>query len=315
MTVLSKPDRSIAYRTQVIIAFAALYLIWGSTYLAIRFTIETLPPLLSAGLRFLLAGLILYAFARYRKKESAPQLRHWKAAFIIGGFLLLGGNGCVVWAERYVPSGLAALFLAITPLWMVLLEWWWHETERPSIGVFLGIGIGVFGVWLLIKPGGIHWGGALLLLFASFSWSIGSVYSRRADLPKSSYLPTAMQMIGGGVLLFMMGLFQGEYKHSNIINFSSKSMVAWAYLIMVGSLLGYTAYLWLLKNVGIARASTYAYVNPVVAIFLGWLMAGEKLDSQSSIASVFVLVAVIIITIYHREGNVILSEAKDLKGS
>ena len=147
----------------------------------------------------------------------------------------------------------------------------------------------------------IHLGGALLLLLASFSWSIGSVYSRKADLPKSPFLSTAMQMIGGGVLLFLMGLIQGEYAHFHIADFSVKSIGALIYLIIFGSLLGFTAYLWLLKNVGVARTSTYAFVNPVVAIFLGWAFAGEKLDAQTAIAALFVLVAVIVITIYHKE--------------
>jgi drug/metabolite transporter (DMT)-like permease len=292
----------------VIAAFAVVYLVWGSTYLAIRFTIETLPPFLSAGLRFFLAGLILYAFARIKNKEAAPQKKHWGPAIIAGGFLLLGGNGSVVWAERYVPSGLAALFIAIVPLWMVLLEWWWHHTKRPSLGVFCGIGIGFLGVWLLMAPDFLHHGahsinlgGALLLVLASFSWSIGSIYSRKADLPSSPYLSTAMQMISGGALLLLLGLIQGEYAHFHIVNFSAKSIFALIYLVIFGSLLAFTAYLWLLKNAGVARTSTYAFVNPVVAIFLGWAFAGEKLDLQTAIAALFVLVAVIVITVYHKE--------------
>ena len=285
----------------MIAAFTVVYLIWGSTYLAIRFTIETLPPFLSAGLRFFLAGVVLYLFARFKNKEPAPQKQHWGPAFIVGGLLLLGGNGAVVWAEHYVPSGLAALFIAIVPLWMVLLEWWWHQTKRPSTGVFFGIGIGFFGVWLLIKPGGINLGGALLLLLASFSWSIGSIYSRKADLPKSPFLSTAMQMIGGGTLLLLLGLAQGEYLHFHIADFSAKSVGALLYLVIFGSLLAFTAYIWLLKNAGVARTSTYAFVNPVVAIFLGWAFAGEKLDAQTAIAALFVLVAVILITLYHKE--------------
>ena len=290
-----------------IAAFAAVYLIWGSTYLAIRFTIETLPPFLSAGLRFLVAGVLLYAFARFQDKEAAPQFKHWQSASIVGGLLLLGGNGCVVWAERYVPSGLAALFIAIVPLWMVLLEWWWHQTQRPSLGVFLGIGIGFFGVWLLMAPDilhlgahSTHGGGAFLLLVASLSWSIGSVYSRRADLPKSPFLSTAMEMIVGGSLLFLFGMISGEYRHIHCADFSAKSMLALLYLVVFGSLVGFTAYLWLLKNVGVARTSTYAFVNPVVAIFLGWAFAGEKFDAQTAIAAFFVLVAVIVITVYHK---------------
>jgi len=295
------------FKASMIAAFAAVYLIWGSTYLAIRFTIETLPPFLSAGLRFLLAGMALYAFARFKNGESAPLKKHWGPAFIAGGLLLLGGNGCVVWAERYVPSGLAALFIAIVPLWMVLLEWAWHKTKRPSPGVFFGIGTGFFGVWLLMAPDflhlsahGIQLGGALLLLIASFSWSIGSVYTRNADLPKSPFLSTAMQMIGGGILLLLAGILQGEYQHFHFMDFSVKSIGALIYLIIFGSLLGFTAYLWLLKNAGIARTSTYAFVNPVEAIFLGWAFAGEKLDAQTAIAAFFVLVAVIIITVYHK---------------
>jgi len=301
-------NESSPFKTRMVLAFAAVYLIWGSTYLAIRFTIETLPPFLSAGLRFFLAGLILYIFARYKNREPAPQPKHWQAAFIIGGFLLLGGNGCVVWAERYVPSGLAALFIAIVPLWMVLLEWGWHKTKRPSTGVFLGIGIGFLGVWLLMAPGflrhgthNIHLGGALLLLLASLSWSIGSVYSRRANLPKSPFLSTAMQMISGGALLLVLGLTQGECSRFHSADFSTKSIGALIYLVLFGSLVAFTAYLWLLKNVGVARTSTYAFVNPVVALFLGWAFAGEKLDAQTGIAALFVLVAVIVITIYHKE--------------
>jgi drug/metabolite transporter (DMT)-like permease len=306
MAVQSNINQALSFRTRMIIAFAAVYLIWGSTYLAIRFTIETLPPLLSAGLRFFLAGLMLYAFARFKNGESAPRKKHWGPAFIAGGFLLLGGNGCVVLAERYVPSGLAALFIAIVPLWMVLLEWWTVKT-RPSMGIFFGIGIGFLGVWLLMAPDllhlgnhHIHLGGAFLLLIASLSWSIGSVYNRNAQLPRSPFLSTAMQMIGGGVLLLLMGLILGENAHMHIMNFSAKSMGALAYLIIFGSLLGFTAYLWLLKNAGVARTSTYAFVNPVVAIFLGWALAGEKLDLQTAIAAFFVLVAVIVITIYHK---------------
>ena len=306
MAVQSNIKEAASFRARMIIAFSAVYLIWGSTYLAIRFSIETLPAFLSAGLRSLLAGLILYTFARFIKKDPAPYQKHWGPAFIAGGFLLTGGNGCVVLAERYVPSGLAALFVAIVPLWMVLLEWWKTKT-RPSNGVFFGIGFGFLGVWLLMAPDlfhrgehSIHLEGALLLLLASLSWSVGSIYSRNADLPKSPFISIAMQMIGGGVLLLLMGLGRGEYAHLHVMNFSAKSIGALAYLIVFGSLLGFTAYLWLLKNAGVARTSTYAFVNPLVAIVLGWALAGEKLDMQTAIAAFFVLVAVIIITLYHK---------------
>jgi drug/metabolite transporter (DMT)-like permease len=295
------------FRPKVIGAFAAVYLIWGSTYLAIRFTLETMPPFLSAGLRFLVAGLVLYFFDRLKNKEKISS-KHWLSAVTIGGFLLLGGNGCVVLAERYVPSGLAALFIAVVPLWMVLLEWRWHRTKRPPLGVFLGIGIGFLGVWLLMAPDFlhlqhqiIHLGGALLLLLASLSWSIGSVYSRKATLPKSPFLSTGMEMIGGGGLLLLLGLLGGEYPHFHLAAFSFKSMAALLYLAVFGSLLAFTAYIWLLKNVGVARTSTYAFVNPVVAIFLGFVFADERLETQTALAALLVLVAVIVITFYYRE--------------
>ncbi len=287
-------------------AFGAVYLIWGSTYLAIRFAIETLPSFLLAGVRFFLAGLVLYAFASFKNNESLRP-KQWGPAFISGTLLLLGGNGFVVLAEHSVPSGLAALFIAIVPLWMVLLEWWWLKTKRPSLGVFLGIGIGFLGVWLLIAPDFLHLGaqsinltGALWLLGASLSWSGGSIYTHKADLPKSPFLATAMQMIGGGTVLLLLSLLSGEWTHFHIGQASVKSVLAMFYLVTFGSLIAFTAYLWLLKNVGVARTSTYAFVNPVVAILLGWAFAGERLNIQTALAAILVLVAVMVITIYHK---------------
>jgi len=299
-------------KARILIAFAAVYFIWGSTYLAIRFSIETIPSLLSGGLRFFIAGIVLYIFARYVKKEPAAQQKHWQSAFILGALMLLGGNGCVVLAEHYVPSGLAALFIALVPLWMVLLEWWWHKTQRPSLGIFFGIGIGFLGVWLLMAPNLLHVGahqinlfGAALLLLASFSWSIGSLYSRKAHLPKSPFLSTGIQMIAGGGLMLFLSVFHGEWTHLASVHLSFKSIAALIYLIVGGSLIALTSYLWLLKHVGVARTSTYALVNPVVAIFLGCAFAGEQLDTQTILAAFLVLVAVIVITIYHRTPKIV----------
>lgn len=294
---------SLNFQSRVIIAFACVYLIWGSTYLAIRFTIETLPPFLSAGIRSLLAGLILYAVARRRSKEKITR-EHWQSAFIIGGLLILGGNGSVVWAQRYIPSGVAALFIAITPLWMVLLQWLWQRGKRPSAGILFGIGLGVLGVWLLMAPDSqdlssfpFHIGAALVLLFASLSWAIGSVYSRKAPLPASPFLSTGMQLMAGGILLALAGFVRGEAATLNPAAFSLKSIAAFVYLVLAGSLIGFTAYIWLLKNVGVAKASTYAFVNPIVAVFLGYALAGEKLTSQTALAACFVIIAVIVITL------------------
>ncbi len=294
-------------KSRILIAFAALYIIWGSTYLAIRFAIESLPPFLMAGLRFLIAGVILYAFARYKNKEPHPSLRQWKSALIIGGLLLCGGNGSVVWAERYVPSGLASLFIATTPFWMVLLEWLWHRGKRPSLGVFAGIGVGFFGVWLLMAPHTgsqpIHLVGALVLLTAALLWSIGSIYSKTAPLPKTLLLATGMEMIAGGAALILLGIFSGELLTVHPAGFTAKSVLAFVYLIFFGSLVGFTAYIWLLKTVGAAKASTYAFVNPLVAVLLGWIWGGEALSVQTVVAALIIVAAVVVITVYHKEDH------------
>lgn len=298
---------NLRFSSKVIIAFAAIYLIWGSTYLAIRFTIETIPPLLSGGLRFFLAGFILFSYSRFKKRDPAPELLHWRSAIIVGSFLLLGGNGCVVLAQRFIPSGLASIFIAMTPLWMVLVQWLWHK-KKPAAGVLIGIAVGFFGIWLLMSPDllrfdlrHIHLGGAFGLLFASLSWAIGSVYSRQARLPAAPLLATGMQMMAGGGMLILAGCLRGEINGLHPELFSLKSIAAFFYLLFVGSLVGFTAYIWLLKNVGIAKTSTYAFVNPVVAVFLGWSLGGEKLTWQTAIAAACVVGAVIIITLHQKE--------------
>lgn len=290
-------------KSRIIMAFAAIYIIWGSTYLAIRFTIETLPPFLSAGLRFFLAGIILYSLMKLSKAQCEIQPQHWKSSIITGAFLLVGGNGSVVTAEKYIPSGIASLFIAATPLWMVLLQWVFDREKKPTAGVLFGIAIGFLGVWLLIGPSlepmntkHLHVGGALLLLTGSLSWAFGSIYSRQAVLPKNPFVATAIQMISGGSLLMILGFLMGEMNFINPSTFSVKSIAAFVYLVLVGSLIGFTAYIWLLKNVGVAKTSTYAFVNPVVAVFLGWALAGETLTFQTILAAIFVVAAVVIIT-------------------
>lgn len=291
------------YKLKLIAAFTGIYVIWGSTYLAIRFTVETLPPLMSAGLRFLIAGGILYAFVRFRKKEPRPKKAHWRSAFVIGGFLLLGGNGNVVLAERYVPSGLASLFLATTPLWMVVLDWLWMRTRRPSAGMWAGVGLGFLGVGFLIAPDltgmnvhQVNLLGAAGLLAAALLWSIGSLYARKAELPASGLMSTAIEMVAGGILLLLAGVMLGEIPLVDPQAFSVKSVLAFFYLIFFGSLWGFTGYIWLLEHVGAQRASTNAFVNPVVAVFLGWAIAGENLNPQILVAVVCVVAAVMIIT-------------------
>lgn len=289
-------------RSRLLLAFAAVYTIWGSTYLAIRVVLETLPPFTMAGVRFVLAGLLLYAWMRLRG-QPAPSLRQWRSAAVVGGLLLLGGNGGVVWAQQRVPSGVAALLVSTTPLWFAVLGWLRGDAPRPSRAVALGLGLGMAGVALLVGSRGAHSGrtvdplGAAVLTAATLAWSYGSLWSRRADLPRSPFLATAMEMLCGGALLLVAGLVHGEWARFDVGAASPRSLVALAYLLVFGSLLGFSAYIYLLRATTPARASTYAFVNPVVAMFLGWLVAGEALSSQALGAAAVILSGVVLIVL------------------
>ena len=289
---------------KVLTAFAALYVIWGSTYLAILFAIETLPPLLMASVRFLTAGGLMYAFLRLRGME-APTLRQWRSAAIVGGALLMIGNGGVVMSERTVPSGVAALLVAMVPAWMVLLDWLRPGGTRPTAQTLVGLLVGFAGMVLLVGPsslgGGVDMGGALLLVVASASWAAGSIYSRRAELPKSPLMATATEMLAGGALLFLAGSLRGELSAVNPEAFSGRSLLALLYLIVFGSLVGFTAYIWLLGVSTPSRVATYAYVNPVVAVFLGWALAGEPITARTLLAAAVIIAAVAVITTGKRD--------------
>ena len=281
----------------VLLAFAALYLIWGSTYLGIRFAIETMPPFTMAGIRFLIAGTILYAWRRPR--NPAPTWPHWRTAIIVGAFLLLGGNGGVTWAEQFVPSGIAALLVATTPMWMVILDAIRPGGVRPSGAIIVGLALGLVGIAILIGPnelGGepVHLLGALAVVGAALSWSVGSIYQRGAPKADATLLNVAMQMLAGGALLLATGVLLGERLDVGAV--SLKSAGALAYLIVVGALIGYSAYVWLLKVTTPARVSTYAYVNPVVAVILGWALADEPLGPRVLAAGAAVVLAVALLT-------------------
>lgn len=290
-------------------AFAAVYLIWGSTYLAIRFAIETMPPLFMAGVRYLIAGAVLYAWMRLRGTPPAARY-HWVSAAIVGGLLLLGGNGGVVWAEQRVPSGLTALMITTVPLWMALLSWFRPNGLRPSRVVAVGLLVGFAGVALLVGPGELAGGshidllGATVLILAALSWAAGSLYSRHARFPHSALLATAMEMLAGGALLLLAGSVAGEWARLDLEAVSLKSTLAFIYLIVFGSLVGFSAYIWLLRVTTPARVSTYAYVNPVVAVFLGWALAGEPLTPRTGIAAAIIIGAVVLLTTYGRRGSV-----------
>jgi drug/metabolite transporter (DMT)-like permease len=283
---------------KVALALATVYVIWGSTYLAIRFAIETLPPFWMAGVRFLVSGVLLYAWARWRG-AARPSRVHWRSAALIGGLLLLGGNGGVVWAEQRVDSGLAALLVSTVPLWMVLFEWLRKGGTRPTLGVVAGLALGFAGLVMLVRPGsgGIDPVGAIVLLLACVSWAWGSLRSRHVPLPESPLLATGMEMLAGGALLMVLGLLTGEAGRLDLAGASLKSALSLGYLIVFGAL-GFTAYIWLLRVTTPALVSTYAYVNPVVAVFLGWALAGEPLTGGMLAAAAVILTGVALITVF-----------------
>ncbi|MEJ2502814.1 MAG: drug/metabolite exporter YedA [Gemmatimonadota bacterium] len=290
-------DGATASRGAVLAALLAVYLVWGSTYLAIRFAVETLPPFLMAGVRFTVAGALLYGWRR-AVGFPRPTGRQWAAATVVGGLMLLGGNGGVVWAEQWVESGTAALIVATVPLWMVLMDWLRPGGRPPRPAVWLGIAVGLAGVAILLgvpDPGPRYLAGTTVLLLASVAWAAGSLYSRSATLP-APLLATGMQMLAGGLLLLLAGLLAGEPATFEPSTFSTRSLLALAYLVAFGSLVGYSAYVWLLRVTPPALASTYAYVNPVVAVMLGWLLANERMSPRIVVACLVIVGAVALIS-------------------
>lgn len=284
----------------VLAAFLIVYVVWGSTYLAIRFAVETLPPFLMAGARFLLAGLILYGVMR-RRVASPISPTHWRSAAVSGTLMLLGGNGLVCWAEQTVPSGVAALLIATSPLWFVFLDWAIFRGPRPGRAVLAGVGIGLVGIYLLVGPGRIggepvHLPGAVALLMACMFWALGSLYGRKASLPPNVFLSTAMQMIAAGVVLVGVGSAAGEWQRLDLAGSTLKSWLSVAYLVVFGSIVALSCYSWLLQVSTPARVSTYAYVNPVVAVLLGAALGDEALSPRVLLACVVIIVAVAIIT-------------------
>jgi drug/metabolite transporter (DMT)-like permease len=284
---------------KVWISLAAVYLIWGSTYLAIRFAIETLPPFGMAAVRFLIAGTILYAGSRLAGAPR-PTLPQWRSAALIGALLLLGGNGAVVWAEQRIDSGMAALLIATEPLWVVLLIWARRDGQRPGRAIFTGLGLGLLGMILLVRPqgdGSLDPLGVAALIFATLSWAVGSVYSQRAKLPSSSLLSTGMQMLAGGFLFAVTSAIAGEPQRFDPSAVSLRSAGALLYLIVFGALVAYSAYSWLLRSAPPVLVSTYAYVNPVVAVLLGWALAGEKLTAGTLGAAAIILAGVVLLSL------------------
>jgi len=286
-------------RWSVLLAFAAIYLIWSSTYLAIRFAIETLPPYVMTGTRFLTAGALMYAWTRLRGAPPPTPIQ-WRSAALIGALMLLGGMGSVAWAEQRITSGMAALLVTTMPFWIVLLDWA-RGGGRPGGRVVFGLLLGFGGVAVLLGPGELFGGpatdltGAGAVLGAAVCWAAGSLYSRGAELPRSPFLGVGMEMLAGGVLLLAVATLRGEWDGLAPDAVSLASLLAWGYLTVFGSLIAFTAYIWLLKVVPAARVATYAYVNPLLAVLLGWALAGEPLTSQTLIAAPAIVGAVVLI--------------------
>jgi len=285
----------------VLLAFAAVYLVWGSTYLGIHFAVETLPPFLMGGVRFLCSGLILYGWLR-GTGTPAPTRLQWRNAGIAGALLLGLGNGGVNWAEQKVPSGLTSLLIAGTPVWFALLDWLRPGGTRPTIQALIGIAVGFAGVAMLVGSrkglagGPVDVAGGAALMIASIAWAGGSLFSKYASRPASPLMSAAQQMILGGVVLLLIGLVLGEGARFAWSRVAARSVWALVYLTLVGSLIGFTTYAWLLRVSTPVRVSTYAYVNPVIAVFLGWAFGGETLTARMLIAAAVIILGVAIIT-------------------
>jgi drug/metabolite transporter (DMT)-like permease len=288
-------------------AMLSVYIIWGSTYLAIRLAIDTMPPFLMASARFLIAGAVLYGWRRLAGDEQ-PKRLEWRSAAVVGLLLLLGGNGGVVWAEQIVPTGITALMVGSAPLWMVLLDALNPKKStsyrRPGWVTLSGVAMGFLGIFLLVGPeqltgigGGVNPLGAGVLTLAAFLWGLGSVYSRDAALPASPLLGTGMEMLVGGAGLLVLGSLTGEWNRLDLLSISWASLLSLAYLIIFGSLVGFASYTWLLRVAPTALVSTYAYVNPLVAIFLGSLFVQEPITLRVIISAGVILSGVALITL------------------
>jgi drug/metabolite transporter (DMT)-like permease len=288
-------------KSRIWLALIVVYIAWGSTYLAIRFAVESIPPFLMAGTRFLIAGSLVYIWRRLAGDPSPTRLQ-WRSSVIIGLLLLLGGNGGLTWAEQYLPSGFAALMVATIPLWMVLVDALWPGGKLPNWQTILGVLLGLAGIVILVRPAAVTSShsrfellGVIALLLASLSWAVGSIYSRKADLPKSAFLGTGMEMLAGSAGLFLVGTLSGEWNRLDLSAITSRSLAGLGYLIVVGSLMGYAAYTWLLRAAPISLVSTYAYVNPVIAVILGSILAQEKLTPTILFSTLVILFSVVVI--------------------
>ena len=294
--------------TGLVAAFAAVYLIWGSTYLAIRYAVETVPPLLMMGIRHLTAGTLLYTWARWRG-TPVPRLREWIYPAVIGTLLFLGGHGSLAWAEQRVPSGIAALLVATLPMWIVVLARMWGTERHLSRSSLVGLVLGFIGVLVLFGPdalrhnGELNLVGAAAVLFGTFIWAAGTIWMRNVKMPESPLMSSSMQMLAGGASLVITATLAGETRGFHLANVSTISWLSLAYLIIFGSIIAFTAYTWLHMVAPPSRVATYAYVNPVVAVLLGWALASEPTGVFTWIAMLVILAGVALVNAGHTQDH------------
>ena len=279
-------------RLKVWAALATIYVVWGSTFLAIAIVVRDLPPFFSMALRHLAAGALVFAWVMARRKEREPLgWKQWRAAFVFGGSLFLLGHGLLAWAQQEVPSGIAALLVGTIPLWFALLARIFLG-ERLGGRALAGLALGFAGLFLLVDPSGEQGAepiGALVIVLGALGWVAGSIYSQRSPLPKDTLLAAAMGMLAGGTLLLAVSAVRGEFDDAR---FTTDALLATAYMVVVGSLIGFSAYVWLLKTVPASTVSTYAYVNPVIAVALGWAFNDEAITGRTLLAGAAIVVGV-----------------------
>lgn len=287
---------TVSNTTRLFGAFFCVYVVWGTNFLAIRYMVETIPPLLAMGVRSLIAGGILYGWARLRGSGS-PDRSEWRAAALVGAFLFLGAHGALAWGETRVPSGIAALVMATIPVWMVLVDWLGANGPRPRASVWLGLASGIAGLVVLTDPasllgGGGNLAGLLVLLISAPCWAVGSIIARRYPQARPLTLTTGMQLIAGGAMLVVVAYLGGEVAGFDPAAVSARSVGALVYTILFGSVLTLTAYIWLLHTTSPARVGTYAFVNPLIAVAVGWAFAGEAITSRTLVAGALILAGV-----------------------
>ena len=287
-------------KTRIWIALFALYIVWGSTYLGMRIAIETIPPFVHGAIRFFISGVILFVWQRFAG-QPMPTARQWISCAIIGNLLLVGGNGMVSWAEQTIPSGIAALIIAAVPMFMVIMESIRPRGHKPTVKAIIGLCIGFVGIYILVAPShtaqapSLNVFGVFALLAACAFWSIGSVYSKAADVPSSALMTTGAEMLAGSVGLLIMSLLTNELQTWNVATVSAHSVYGLVYLILIGSIIGFGSYIWLLKHAPISLVASYAYVNPIVAVLLGAWLASEPLDPHIWISTVIIMGSVMLV--------------------